>query len=173
MSDKYSRSVGFCRVFDNDTKQVTLYVSSLKSTSRFEAGTKNFPFSNLAFAFIESFDYNPVLSFLGLSFKILLAPGEHSVYSGRLPLCAYNSNITLQPLLPGTNPTLRFKVLLDDTELEQYYLPLFGRSIASLNYVYKQLLHSAVGYAFHDLYPLTYLTAYEAQISITGLQIIQ
>ncbi len=57
--------------------------------------------------------------------------------------------------------------------LEDYYYRLFGRSFASLNYVYRDIFEAEVIPVFHSLYKTSYLTAFSSQITVEDLEIRQ
>ena len=67
-----------------------IYIDTITNKS-FETGTKEYPFSNIAFAFLEAFNYRNQLNQVGITIKVFLLDGEHLVYSGALPLLAMNN----------------------------------------------------------------------------------
>jgi len=74
---------------------VHLYIDSKTTESTLEAGTAVYPFSNIAYAFQEVFNFQKFYSTINII--IHLQEGDHKVYSGKLPLYVANSNITVIP----------------------------------------------------------------------------
>lgn len=70
-----------------------IYVDNNVNKS-FEDGTQRFPYSNIAFAFQDIFNFR----ISTVNMRILLSEGEHIVYSGILPLFAMYSTITVTPV---------------------------------------------------------------------------
>jgi hypothetical protein len=53
----YGASIQYCRSYDADAHTVTFYVSDEENANKhLEAGTQDFPFSNLQFVFLEVFN---------------------------------------------------------------------------------------------------------------------
>jgi hypothetical protein len=74
---------------------VHFYIDSKSTESTFEAGTAIYPFSNIALAFLEVFNYQKLYS--AVNIIIHLQEGLHVVYIGQLPLFTSHSNITVIP----------------------------------------------------------------------------
>lgn len=168
LADKHSLFVTFCRPFDPVTRQVTLYVDE-DNNSTFETGTIEHPFSNLAFAFIEPFNFHNQITLAEISYKIYLSSGEHVVYSGRLPLFVNQLDLTVQA---STSATLKFHSVEHD-ELETYYYKLFDHSLSQLNYRYVNPIDPQLSEIFHKLYPATHMTIYNSNITLLDIDIKQ
>ena len=138
MGDKFSGKVSVCRYFDLSFSKMTLYVvaNSTGHSISFEAGTESYPYTNLAHAFLEI--YNQRSSFVNLTLEILLSEGLHYVFSGQLPLFALSANVTLAPWKLTRPPVIHF-LAQDSDALETFYLSLFKRSLAQLNYLYTDV----------------------------------
>ncbi len=108
LSDKYSSKLTFCRPYDPSTKEISLYVDN-NLQKNFEAGTPEYPFGNLAFAFVEPFNFRTTILEYGLSTRIYLSAGEHVVHAGVFPLYSLSSSIALQPWRANTKPIIRFE----------------------------------------------------------------
>ena len=110
MSDQYSSLVKYCRPV---TYELSLYVDA-NTDKDFEAGTPQFPYSNLAFAFLDAFNFRSSILSEEKSVKIYMQEGEHTVYSGIVPLLTMTAEITVVPWVPGgERPIIKFERNID------------------------------------------------------------
>lgn len=112
-----------------------LYIDSKITDSTFEAGTAVYPFSNLAYAFLEVFNFQK--SYSTVNIIIHLQDGIHKVYSRKLPLYSANTNITVIPW--GEESKAKVTFLRNDDEIKGYLNSMYGRSIAEMNYGYRTI----------------------------------
>jgi len=92
---------------------VNLYIDSKTTDSTLEAGTAVYPFSNIAYAFQEVFNFKKFYSTINII--IHLQEGDHKVYSGKLPLLIANSNITVIPW--GEESKVKVTILRNDNDM--------------------------------------------------------
>lgn len=157
--------MNYCRPV---TYELSLYVDT-NTDKTFEAGTPQFPYSNLAFAFLEAFNFRSSLLYEEKAIKIYLQEGEHTVYSGLLPLLAMTAEITVVPWVPGgERPRIRFERNVDEG-FNTYLQGLYGRSLAQVNYVYRELPSRSYGFLFHAYLPKSYVTIFSTQLSFQDI----
>jgi hypothetical protein len=115
---------------------------SQEGSYRFESGTQDYPFSNLAFAFREVFNYQSKFSDYRVNI-ILSRTGTHKLYTGLLPAYIYDSTITINSDATGTNRYSNLLIVNDETTISSYLKSLFSVSLAQKSYSFTDSDHIA------------------------------